>query len=150
MSDDRNSDARTISRSSVGRIVPTSSERARPFWQGGVEGVLKIAQCSDCGERIHPPRPICPHCHSKAITFTPVSGRGTVYSFTINRYQWLKEMPPPYVLAEVDLDDQPGLRLLATVTGCAPEDVSIGMQVKADFVEVEDGWIPVFVPESQP
>ncbi|AIT81484.1 hypothetical protein JI59_17745 [Novosphingobium pentaromativorans US6-1] len=139
-----------MARSSVGRIIPTSSDRAREFWLGGASGKLMIAQCDDCGHRIHPPRPVCPCCYGKAINFTPVSGRATVHSFTINRYQWTKEMPPPYVLAEVDLEDQEGLRLLTTVTGCAPEDVAIGMKVTAAFVEVEDGWIPVFVPEKRP
>ena len=73
-----------------------------------------------------------------------VSGIGTVWSFTLNRYQWAPSLPPPYVLAEVELDEQPELRLLTAIVDC--DDVSIGMRVRVQFEPVGDAWVPVFAP----
>jgi uncharacterized OB-fold protein len=67
-----------------------------------------------------------------------------VWSFTINRYQWSPSLPPPYVIAEVELAEQPGLRLLTSVVGC--DDVTIGMPVCVRFEQAGDAWIPVFAP----
>ena len=53
-------------------------------------------------------------------------------------------MPPPYVIAEVELAEQPGLRLLTSVVGC--DEVTIGMPVRVRFEQAGDAWIPVFGP----
>jgi uncharacterized OB-fold protein len=49
----------------------------------------------------------------------------------------------PYVVAEIELDEQPGLRVLSTVTG---GEVAIGMPVTVSFVEVDGAHVPVFSP----
>lgn len=74
----------------------------------------------------------------------PVSGRGTVWSATINRYQWAPELEPPYVLAQVELEEQPGLRLMTAIVDC--EDAPIGMPVSVRFEQSGAAWIPVFGP----
>jgi hypothetical protein len=89
---------------------------------------------------------MCPNCQGRDIVFEPVSGRGQVYSFTINRYPWSPGMKPPYVLAEVELPEQAGLRILTNIVGCEPEAVYIGMPVTVDFDHVDEAWIPVFHP----
>ncbi|MEU8139171.1 Zn-ribbon domain-containing OB-fold protein [Streptodolium elevatio] len=128
------------------RPAPPLTERTAEYWKSGADGVLRIARCGSCGTYLHPPRPVCPQCHSADLAFAPVSGKGTVYSFTVNRYQWTPELEPPYVLAEVELAEQPGLRLLSTVVGCAVEAVRIGMPVSVAFESAGDAWIPVFRP----
>jgi len=128
----------------MNRIAPPLTERTGDYWRSGADGVLRIARCQGCGWRLHPPRPLCPKCRGRDIQFEPVSGRGVVYSCTINRYQWAPGMTPPYVLAEVELVEQEGLRILTNITGCAPEAVSIGMRVSVAFEQAEDAWIPVF------
>lgn len=128
------------------RPAPRISDRTRPYWSSGSEGVLRISRCADCGNYIHPPRPVCPKCRGERITFEPVSGDATVSSFTINRYQWKATMPPPYVIAEVELAEQQGLLLMTNIEGCAIEDVHIGMKVHVAFDHVGEAWIPVFRP----
>lgn len=76
----------------------------------------------------------------------PTSGRATVAAFTINVHQWLPSFPPPYVIAIVDLDDAPGVRLTTNVVGCDPSTVHIGMPVQVEFDHVDDVWVPVFRP----
>lgn len=50
----------------------------------------------------------------------------------------------PYILAIIDLDDQPGVRLTVRIVGSQPEDLRIGAPVQVDFEVKEDIAIPVF------
>jgi len=128
------------------RVAPPMTDRTAEFWRAGADGVLRIARCQACGWRVHPPRPVCPRCRGSELRFEDVSGRGTVHSWTVNRYQWTPGMEPPYVLAEVELVEQEGLRLLTNIVGCAPEEVRIGMPVTVVFERAGDAWVPVFAP----
>ena len=128
------------------RSAPPITDRTGQYWRSGSDGLLRIARCQACGWRLHPPRPVCPKCQGRDIVFEPVSGRGQVYSWTLNLYPWSPGMKPPYVLAEVELPEQAGLRILTNIVGCEPEAVYIGMNVTVDFDHVDEAWIPVFHP----
>jgi uncharacterized protein len=132
------------------RMAPPLAERSRAYWTGGADGQLLIARCDSCATYVHPPRPVCPGCASASVTptVTPtaVSGRGTVYSYTVSNYQWVATMPPPYVVAEVELAEQPGLIVLTNLVGVEPAEVSVGMAVEVRFVPTGDAHVPVFVP----
>lgn len=126
------------------RPAPPLTERTTPYWKSGAEGVLRIARCQACGWYLHPPRPSCPKCRGRDIQFEPVSGKATVYSWTINRYQWNPDMPPPYVVAEVELVEQAGLRIMTNIVGCDIDAVTVGMAVTVAFEQSGEAWIPVF------
>ena len=126
------------------RATPDVTERTAAFWRGGADGELRIQRCQSCRLWLHPPRPLCPRCLSRDLDAEAASGRGTVWSFTVNRYAWAPELEPPYVLAEVELEEQEGLRLLTAVVGC--DDVTIGLPVHVRFEPAGDAWAPVFVP----
>jgi uncharacterized OB-fold protein len=128
------------------RVAPPLTTRTGDFWRSGTDGVLRIAHCRACGLYMHPPQPLCARCHSTDVGFDPVSGQGRVYSFTINRYQWKPGMPPPYVIADVELAEQSGLMVQTNIVGVTPEEVAIGMTVTVEFEQAEDTWIPVFRP----
>ncbi|EFC86678.1 Zn-ribbon domain-containing OB-fold protein [Parafrankia sp. EUN1f] len=130
------------------RVAPPLTERTAPFWTSGADGVLRIAHCRDCGRYLHPPRPVCPACRGRDVGFDPVSGRGTVWSWTLNRYQWVPSMPPPYLVADVELVEQPGLRLLTNVVDCPPERIHVGLPVRVCFSQAGDAYIPLFRPAS--
>jgi uncharacterized OB-fold protein len=128
------------------RIAPTLATRAGDYWRSGADGKLRICHCQDCGRYMHPPQPLCPKCYGQNVKFDPVSGKGTVFSFTINRYQWQPGAPPPYVIAEVELVEQEGLKLMTNIVNIAPEKVKVGMPVSVLFDHVDDAYIPVFQP----
>jgi uncharacterized OB-fold protein len=130
----------------VARVEPALTERTRAFWTSGADGVLRITRCVDCGRYQHPSRPVCPACRSRDLRVEVVSGRGTVFAWTVNRYQWRNEMPAPYVLAEVELDEQAGLRLLTNIVGCEPEAVRVGLPVEVCFEAVGEAHVPLFRP----
>lgn len=132
------------------RSLPAIDLDSRPFWTGGAEGQLLIHRCADCEYYVHPPVPFCPRCESRSVAPQPVSGRGTVFSFTVNHKAWLPDLPVPYVLALVTLAEQDDVRLVTNIVGCAPEEVTFGMEVEAVFEPVEDLWVPLFRPVAMP
>jgi hypothetical protein len=127
------------------RPLPLVTSETRHFWQGGATGALVVLRCDRCGFWIHPPSPVCPTCHSSAVTPTPTTGRGFVYSFTVNHQPWIPGWETPYVIAIVELDDQPGMRLTTSIDSTI-DDVHIGMRVSVRFEHVADVYLPIFVP----
>jgi uncharacterized OB-fold protein len=73
-----------------------------------------------------------------------VSGRGRIYSFTINRQRWIPDLEVPYVIAIVQLEEQSDLRLLTNVIGPRAEDVAVDQLVEVEFVERGGAFLPVF------
>lgn len=133
----------------MARKLPALTPDTAPFWQGGEHGALMIHRCAACTRFFHPPTPICPRCSSFEVEPQPVSGRGKVLSFTINHQPWTPELSQPYVVAIVELAEQPGLRLLSNIEGCAVDEVSVDMPVQVHFERHEDVWLPLFRPQAQ-
>jgi uncharacterized OB-fold protein len=50
------------------------------------------------------------------------------------------------VIAIVEIDEQPGLRLTTNIFHCAPGEVAIGMEVRVVFEQCDDVWLPMFEP----
>jgi len=124
--------------------IPQITDENGAFWSGGRDGELLIIRCTSCGYWIHPPTPRCPQCLSDSVEPQAVSGRGTVYSYTINRQAWVPGLEVPFVIAMVELDEQPGLRLMTNIVDCPTDEVEIGMPVEVAFVERGEAFIPVF------
>ena len=133
----------------MSRKLPALTPDNRAFWQGGEQGRLMIHHCGHCDRWFHPPAPVCPRCSSRSVAPRPVSGKGSVHSFTVNRQVWDAALPDPYVVAIVELVEQPGLRFVSNVTDCPVDAVHVGMKVAVHFLAQEDVWIPLFRPEAQ-
>ena len=118
------------------------------YWTGGERGELLINRCQDCGYYVHPPTGFCPSCEGRRVTPEAVSGRGTVASFTVNHQAWEPGLAVPYVLALIELDEQPDVRLVTNIVGCAAHEVSIGMAVAVSFEQHDDVWLPLFGPPA--
>ena len=126
------------------RPLPELTPANEWFWTSGSDGVLRIQGCSDCGQLVHPPVPICPYCRSRSPKPTPVSGRGTIVGFTVNAHRWLPGLDPPYVIANVALEEDPRVHLTTNIVGCDPADVQIAQKVAVRFEQQEDVWLPLF------
>jgi acetyl-CoA acetyltransferase/uncharacterized OB-fold protein len=126
------------------RPLPELTPANEWFWTSGADGTLRIQGCSECGELVHPPVPICPYCRSRSSKPTAVSGRGTIVGFTVNAHPWLPELDPPYVIANVALAEDSRVHLTTNIVGCEPGDVGIGREVTVSFLEQEDVWLPLF------
>ncbi|MDO8363416.1 MAG: OB-fold domain-containing protein [Actinomycetota bacterium] len=119
------------------------------FWEGTRAGELRILRCRSCGFYVHMPRPVCRNCQSMDLAGEKVSGKATLYAFTETH----KAFHPffvsrvPYLLATVELAEQPHLHFLTNLVGIAEADVRIGMQLEVAFEELSpEIVIPVFRP----
>lgn len=125
------------------RVSPPSHGPTAFFWRSGADGGLRFLQCSACAYFIHPPAPYCPRCGGRDASPGRTAGLGTVYSFTVNHQAW-DGTPGTYVIAVVELDEQPGLRLMTNLVGVAAETVRIGMPVQVVFERHGDVYLPLF------
>jgi uncharacterized OB-fold protein len=124
--------------SALPALPPPYNAEAEPFWTAASEGRLVVPACDACGHHIWYPRSWCPVCQGEDVTWTELSGRGTVYARTVVR----KGLGPwqdaaPYVVAYVELDEGP--RLLTNVVTDDPASVLIGSAVHVVFVPLEQG-----------
>jgi hypothetical protein len=134
------------------RVLPRLADDNRDFWTAGARGELRFWRCADCGFWIHPPLPMCPRCRSKKLATEAVSGRATLASYTINHQAWMPGPELPYVVAIVELVEQPGLRLTTNLVGCPHQAIRIGMPLRVVFEHHPDPdgdvYIPLFAPEA--
>jgi len=139
----------TVEVDQIYRIPPLLTDLNREFWIGGEVGELRIWRCRTCDEWLHPPSPVCRKCHSTDVGFDVASGRATVSTFSINHYQWSAQAGrDPYVIAIVELEEDPGLRLITNIVGCGVGEVRIGQRVQVIFRSFDDVWLPLFEPAS--
>ncbi len=125
------------------RPAPTRDEVE--FWRSGADGRLRMQRCGACRKWQHPPNPVCFHCLSRDLAFEPVSGYGSVYSFTINHQPWLPHLGDPYAVIVVELDEQPGLRFVSRLVDTDVADVRIGLRVRVVFEPLGEGlFAPLF------
>ena len=128
------------------RPAPATEPESAEYWAALRQGQLLVQRCQECGHHQLYPRDRCVACRGE-VTFVEASGRATVYSFTVIRQQYLRPFRDwvPYVVALVDLEEGP--RLMTNIVGVDPDDVSIGMAVRARFEPVsEDAGIALFEP----
>jgi uncharacterized OB-fold protein len=128
------------------RVRPKITKRNADFWCGGANGKLTLLRCQVCGTYVFPSAPVCPSCRSLHIAPETLSGRGKVYAYTVNHYQWLPDMEPPYVVAQVELVEQEGLILTTNIVHCAIDEVHTDMEVEVVFAHNDDVYVPLFQP----
>ncbi len=131
--------------------MPVADIDSAPFWDGLRRHELVILRCDECRTFVHPPQASCPHCLSLDLTPEAVTGRGTVYSFTVAEREFAPGISPPYVAALVDLDEQDRLRLVTNLVNVRLGDVQIGMPVQVVFVDLdlddEEATLAFFEPD---
>lgn len=109
-----------------------------------VSAELLIEHCAACARWVHPATGECRDCGATLVA-RPVSGHGTVFTYTVNYHPYNPDLPTPYVIALVELSEQSGLRVAANIVGCEPESVTCGMAVDIQ-PEKGAGGAPLFAP----
>ena len=132
-------------------LRPVVNRDTQFFWDGTLQGELRIQRCEDCGVLRHPPGPMCPHCRSTKRGWMTASGRGAVYSYVVHRAPPVPGKTLPLLIAVVELED--GVRMVGELRGVDTAAVEIGMPVEVAFERVDDGlaiayWQPPATPQS--
>jgi uncharacterized OB-fold protein len=113
-----------------------------------------MARCARCRAFTLPPDVVCPHCRSTdpAFAFEPVSGRGAIRAWTIVRQSFLSGFDDdlPFVLVDVELDEQADLRVIGRLLDGADVPLQLGDRVTAAFEDLGPGLaVPAFVLERE-
>jgi uncharacterized OB-fold protein len=75
-----------------------------------------------------------------------ITGRGEVYSLTVNYQRWLPDLEVPYVIVLVEFPGRHGVRVAGRLRGCPVDEAAIGMPVDIGFELGPGGFaIPSFV-----
>ncbi|AYA24086.1 Zn-ribbon domain-containing OB-fold protein [Rhodococcus rhodochrous] len=129
--------------------LPLADDMTAAYWQAARNNRLAVQYCTPCSRYLHLPVESCPTCGTAELTFEAVSGRGTLYSYTV-----MHDAPAPgfadrlpYVVAVVELDEQSGLLVTTNLVDTDPVDVHIGMSLEATFEELAPGDV---VPQFRP
>jgi len=107
---------------------------------------LKGTKCDDCGEVFMGRVTGCAHCGSENLKETVFNDHGTLYTYSVIQhpppgdYKGPKNPYIPFVEGLVELPD--GIRIVAPVLECDPENAGINMRLKLkvyDFFKDEEG-----------
>jgi uncharacterized OB-fold protein len=123
----------------------------RELYRGYLRHELVAGHCADCEHWHTPLRPICPSCWSPRVAPRPVEGSGSIYAITL-----LHQGPPgvsyspPWPLAAIELTEQAGLRIAATLVDTPSERQRVGVPVELVWIERDAAPWPAFraVPEE--
>ena len=114
--------ARPIPR--IGSYVDT-----QPFWDGIAQGKLMLQYCTEARRFQHYPKPVSVYTGRRTLEWREVKGTGVIYACTVVRIPGPGlEGRLPLCVATVELDE--GVRLIANVLDCPPEQLKIGQRVK--------------------
>jgi 3-hydroxyacyl-CoA dehydrogenase len=103
-----------------------------PFWEATAQGKLLVKHCHQCQRSHFYPRKHCPLCGHPETQWREVSGRGTVYSYTV-----MGRAARPTAPAIIELEE--GIRLSTAVVDADMKTLRIGDPVTLRFLPAEGG-----------
>lgn len=131
--------------------LPQATPETQEFWDGLKRNELRIQRCNEplcTGKAYFPPRPFCPGCGSRNVSWFTASGQARLHTYVINyRPAPGFEAEAPYAIAVVELNEGP--RMMTNITGIdqTPESLRIDMPLElAPDPVTEDVTLPKFRP----
>ena len=119
------------------RPLPQKSPFNQPLWDATAQHKMVVPKCDACGDWNWIPYPACRTCLSERQTWTEVSGRGTLMTYSI-----VHRGPPafgkdPYVTALVELEERPrSIVMLGNIVDMPFDQIKIGMPMKIVFEDI--------------
>lgn len=117
---------------------PASSRDTQFFWDGVNAHELRIQRRPD-GTLQHPPVPAVWQDKEQPIDYVVASGNGTVFSYVVHHAPKVPGRTLPFVIALVELEE--GVHMLGELRNVDPDQVQIGMPVRATFIDFPDSEI---------
>ena len=116
-------------------LPDVSWEPTREFWAGAARGQLMITRCEACSRYVWYPEPPCRYCGGTRLTWTPVSGRGTLFSWSVLHHAWIPQFKEqlPFVTGLVALHEDSAVRIVSYIVDCPPEELRCDKPVQVVF-----------------
>lgn len=118
--------------------VPVPAQEDLPYWEGLRRRELVLHRCDACGALRQRAELLCGDCGGESFTWTPLSGRGTLYSYAVARRTWVRgfDAQLPYVIVAVSVAEWPALLLTTNLVGEFDVDgLELFQPVRAAFEE---------------
>jgi len=136
----------------------TDAPQTRPFWEAAARGELALPRCDACSQLNWYPPERCRACNADALSWTPVSGRGALFSWSVVERAWVKAFAShaPYATGLVALDEDPAVRIVTRIVDCEPAALRMEMPLRAVFRPLRFDGVPgeiiapLFAPEPVP
>jgi hypothetical protein len=113
----------------MGENAPFTIEQ---FYKHILQGKLIGGKCKQCGKVHLPPRPLCDNCFSKEFEWVEVPRRGKLLTYTVIHVAPTQfQSMVPYAVGIVELEK--GVKIPGMITGIAPAQLKIGMDLTIDF-----------------
>ena len=129
------------------RPVPAPDDVTRFYWEAAADHRLLLQRCRACHKMQYPPEICCVHCRAEDFETAESTGRGVIYSHSVVdrplHAGFIGALP--YVVALVELDDQPGLLILTNLVDVPAETpLRCGLPVEVTFEERGSVTLPQF------
>jgi uncharacterized OB-fold protein len=119
------------------RPLPQKEPFNQPLWEALARHEFVVPKCNHCGDWNWIPYPSCRTCLSQDLSWRPVSGDGTLMTFSV-----VHRGPPtfgrePYVVALVELVERPrSLVVLGNIVSVPHDQLHIGMPMKIVYEDI--------------
>ena len=115
------------------------------FFEQAREGRLTGIKCGGCGEVAIPPKEFCATCGKRAWQPVPLSGEGTLASFTIIRVAPARHAADaPYAVGVVKLKE--GASIFGRIVGVAFDTLAVGLPLRFRPIVVKNETTIGFAP----
>ncbi|SEN04703.1 hypothetical protein SAMN05192533_108158 [Mesobacillus persicus] len=127
--------------------IPLKTLDNSPYWDAADQHELRLQKCMSCGEYAHPPGPSCAKCGGTELSWETFGSdvKGTIYSYVISYRPFLPGFQDdlPLVIAQVELENPSGVKILGNVIESNHEEIKIGKPVQMVWVDItEDRALP--------
>ncbi len=120
------------------RPLPEITSLTAPFWSAARSHRLVVQRCQACGAYRFPPEFACSACGSPQATWVPMSGRASLYSWTVVYPPLLPYFSEraPWQVAAVELEEGP--RMVTNLIDVPIDQYRIGMPLEAAFEDMSE------------
>ncbi len=124
-----------------GIVSFTDTTKAGQFIDFLKDNEIRGTECKDCGAKFFPPRADCDKCLSDRMDWFPITGEGSLLSFTKATFAPAGfEKDVPYILAVAEFDDS--MKVFGRIDkSLGDDDVKVGMKVGLKVINLEDDRI---------
>ncbi|QHS23426.1 hypothetical protein GWK91_10875 [Virgibacillus sp. MSP4-1] len=132
--------------------IPVKTQDNKPYWDAADDHEMMVQRCDECDQYAHPPGPSCAKCGGTNLSWQNLGSdiKGTVYTYIISYRPFLPGFQDdlPLIIAQVEIEEIPDVKILANVLDCEPEKVEIGMPVRMVWQDINDEralpqWKPI-------
>ncbi|MBV8929526.1 MAG: OB-fold domain-containing protein [Mycobacteriaceae bacterium] len=132
------------------RPVPIPDPVSAFYWDHAKRGTLAIQGFQGTDILQHPPSPVpeVPGGAEGEPIAVEVSGRGTLFAFTVLRQPFHPGFVDamPLIIGLTELDDAPGVRILTNIVEADPDELRCGLPMEVVFEPRGDFALPQFRP----